>query len=257
MFQLVWNTPEKLRWTLHPHGATKHHSFSIKLSSPNILFSVFLVSKKRTYGTFPPDDAGRFSPQRCGTGPFPPPKSGRDPDWAVLRRLKGCRALPASLSYTRRPLIGWQNRHFCATGGQTNITRKVFLDNESFVYWRKCSTKVCRPSWTSYVVALCSFCTFFFLGSISRLHCRAAMRSQCLRSCTATTIRLKPRPTIRVLSAVETQAVTELGYTTPSLLHQSHTEPTRTHRWKRGIKYSWCTGLQSICYLSQLDTSSR
>ena len=54
---------------------------------------------------------------------FPLPKSGRDPDWAVLSRSTpplgywDPERVPASLSYTRRPLIGRQTRHFRATGG--------------------------------------------------------------------------------------------------------------------------------------------
>ena len=115
----------------------------------------------------------------------------------VLRLLKGCRALPASSSYAHHSLIGWQNHH------RNHSTRKVILDNG--VYWRKCC-----PSWTSYIVAFFSFfrslCVFFFsLGFMSRLHCVGLLwgHDSCVAAA-AIAIRLKPRPTIRVLSVMET-----------------------------------------------------
>ena len=46
------------------------------------------------------------------------------------------------------------------------------------------------------------------------------------------------RPTIRVLSAVETQVARELGRTAPSLLGQRPAGLKRTRRWKRGIRGS-------------------
>ena len=60
----------------------------------------------------------------------------------------------------------------CDRGIKTNkhSTREVFLNDKSFFYWRKCCVKVCRPSWTPYIVALCLMChilfmTFFFICS--------------------------------------------------------------------------------------------
>ena len=98
-------------------------------------------------GAFPPVCAGRFGMQRCGTGRVKPAKSGRDPDRAVLSRTyltvllrwvtETSERVPTSSSYTRHPLIGRQNQHFCATGIITNnhSTHEVFLANgESFVY---------------------------------------------------------------------------------------------------------------------------
>ena len=66
------------------------------------------------YGVFPPQGAGRFSPQKVRYGSrFHCQKLSRTRLAVLLRwgteTLKGCRALPASLSYTRRPLIGRQN----------------------------------------------------------------------------------------------------------------------------------------------------
>ena len=54
----------------------------------------------------------------------------------------------------------------------------------------------------------------------------------------AVTVQLKPRPTISVLAAVETQHVTELGYTAPSLLSCGVLGPKRTLRWKCTIRSS-------------------
>ena len=54
----------------------------------------------------------------------------------------------------------------------------------------------------------------------------------------ATAIRPKPCPTVRVLSAVETRAVTELGQTTPPrwpLLRLAGKKCT--HRWKRANRH--------------------
>ena len=103
-----------------------------------------------------------------------------------------------------------------------------------FLYWRKCRAKVCRLSWMSYIVALCSSCTFFsFLGFIIRVHCVGLLWGQDVYVAgAAITIRLKPCPAIRVLSAMETQAVTELGYTTPSQLGWGVLGLKRTHQWK-------------------------
>ena len=50
----------------------------------------------------------------------------------------------------------------------------------------------------------------------------------------AITILPKPRPTIRVLSAVETRAITELREAAPTLM-PDRTGPKRTRRWKRAI----------------------
>ena len=65
------------------------------------------------------------------------------------------------------------------------------------------------------------FAFFFFLGFNSRLHCVGLLGGHdAYIAAAAIAIRLKPRPTIRVPSAVETRAVTELGQTAPSLLGQ-------------------------------------
>ena len=68
---------------------------------------------------YPPEVAGRFSLQRCGTVRVSTAKSGCDPDWAVLsctrlEVLLHCgtetpERVPASSSYTHRLLIGRQN----------------------------------------------------------------------------------------------------------------------------------------------------
>ena len=72
------------------------------------------------YGAFPQQGGGRFSLQRCCTCHVSTAKSGRDRDWAVLGHshlsvllcwgTETPKRVPASLSYTRRPLIGWPNR---------------------------------------------------------------------------------------------------------------------------------------------------
>ena len=41
-----------------------------------------------SHGVFPPEGAGRFGLQRCGTGRVSTTKSGRDPYWAVLSRTR-------------------------------------------------------------------------------------------------------------------------------------------------------------------------
>ena len=70
--------------------------------------------------------------------------------WGTKRSEKG----PTGLSYTLRPLIGQQNRHFRATISNKHSTRELFLDNgESFVYLGKS-----HHSWTSFIVALCLLC---------------------------------------------------------------------------------------------------
>jgi hypothetical protein len=98
--------------------------------------------------------------------------------------------------------------------------------------------KVCRPTWTSYIVALCSLCAFFFfVGFISRLHCVGLLWDHdAYVAAEAIAIRPKPCPTTRVLSTVETWAVTELVYTTPSLLVWGVMGPKRTRRWNRGVR---------------------
>ena len=56
-----------------------------------------------------------------------------------------------------------------------------------------------------------------FVQFISMIHCVALLWCHnTYVAAAAIAIRLKPRPTIRVLSVVETRAVTELGYTAPS-----------------------------------------
>ena len=113
--------------------------------------------------------------------------------------------------------------------------RKVFLDNgESFVHWRKFCAKVCRPSWTSYIVVLCSLWALLFcLGLNSWLTCVGLLWDHnAYVAAVAIAVGLKPRPTIRVLAAVETRALTELGYTAPSLLRWGVLGPKRTRQWK-------------------------
>ena len=69
--------------------------------------------------------------------------------------------VPKRWSYAL-PFIDWSTESsLLCDGDKTNkhSTRKVFLDNgESFLNWRKCNTKVCRPFRTSSIVALCSLC---------------------------------------------------------------------------------------------------
>ena len=110
------------------------------------------------------------------------------------------------------------------SGTRLNKHSKVFLDNgESFVYWRKCHTEVCRPSWTSNIIYLCLLCCVLLFPWI---HKQAALCVGLLWghdtyvAAASIAIQLKPRPTIRVLSAVETRAIIELGQTAPSLLGQ-------------------------------------
>ena len=114
-----------------------------------------------SYGAFPPQGAGRFSPLRCGTGRISTAKKWA---WPGLSRTE-----PYS-SRSAPPLGDWESERVPGTAG------KFEIDTPS-VDWS------------------------------------------------------------RVLSAVETWAITELCYTVPSQLHQSRTEPTRTCRWKRGIRY--------------------
>ena len=101
----------------------------------------------------------RFHRQKVGV-------TRSEPYWAVLvslyssvgvlRRLKGCwkvRATHAVRWLVGRIALPWDrgiliNKH---------IIHEVFLDNgKSFVYWRKCRTKVCRPSWTSMIFVYCA-----------------------------------------------------------------------------------------------------
>ena len=126
---------------------------------------------------------------------FPPPKSRRDQDWAAL----SCTCLAVLLRWgtetpervpatagkfeLHTPSVDWStesavpcDRGIITNKHSTRWTAKALFIEENVA-------KVCRPSWTSYVVALCCLCAFFFIGFISGLHCRAAMRSRCLRSC--------------------------------------------------------------------------
>ena len=86
------------------------------------------------------------------------------------------------------------------------------------------------------LLVLCSLCSsFFILGFISRLHCVWLLWDHdAYVVAVAIAVWFKPRPTIRVL---ETRAVTELGYTAPSLLSWGVLGPKGTHQWKRAIRY--------------------
>ena len=107
---------------------------------------------------------------------------------------------------------------------------------------------VCHPSWTSYIVALCwLWAFFFFLGFISRPHCVGLLWDHdAYVAAVAIAVRLRPRPTIRVLWAVETQAVTELGYTAPSLLGWGVLGPKRIRLWKCAITIHATKSPQSL-----------
>ena len=80
--------------------------------------------------------------QRCGTVRVSTAKSGRGPNRAVMSRThltvllcwgtETSEGVPTSSSYTRRLLIGRQDRGIITN---KHSTRKVFLGNgESFVY---------------------------------------------------------------------------------------------------------------------------
>ena len=138
-----------------------------------------LFTREKTYwvpssGTFPPAGAGRFSMQRCGTVRV----STVEARWSGLSRDEtySSRSTPplgywnvwmgANKFELHMQPVDWltESPLPCDRGIISNkhSTRKVFLDNgESLVYWRNCWAKVCRPSWTSYIVALCSL--FWFL----------------------------------------------------------------------------------------------
>ena len=154
---------------------------------------------------------------------FPPP-SGRDLDWAVLRRTRLAVLLrwgtetpervPATWIYTRRPLIGRQNRHFRATGDnnqQTQYPRGV--SGRRKLCLLKKMTRKCLPPFL-VVLHCCSLFIVhsFFLGFISRLHGVGLLWGHdAYVAATAIVLQLKPCLTIRALAAVETRAVTELG----------------------------------------------
>ena len=141
---------------------------------------------------------------RCGTVHVSTTKSGWGPDLAapisqcssveVPSGLKGCQQVRAThavrwlvdriVSYVRQ----WDNNG--QKDKNRHSTREVFLGGESFLYWRKCCTKVCRPSWTSYIVALC-FSAGYTVGLLWGHGANIAA--------TAIGILLKPRPTIRIL----------------------------------------------------------
>ena len=181
---------------------------------------------------------------------FPPPKVGvirTEPYWAVhvskyssivvLRRLKGCQRVRAT--HTACWLVDRITLP-CDKGGNTKQTH---YPQGISGQWRKLSLlkKMLHKSLpSSYNVTLCSLCTFlFFLGFISRQHCVWLLWDHdAYVAAAAIAIRLKPHPTIRVLSAVETQVITEPGYTAYSLLGWGVLGPKLTHRWKRGTTVS-------------------
>ena len=131
--------------------------------------------------------------------------------------------VPKSWSYTSHPLIGRQNRLFLAIGGlkQTQSTHKLFLDScKSFIYWRKCPTKVCHPFWTSYIVTHSS--------SSFSLNLLAGYMSRCydVTMLAATAIRLKPLPHHK--STVDGGNASRVSE--PSCPAPNRTEATRTAR---------------------------
>ena len=90
----------------------------------------------------------------------------------VLRRLKGCRQVWAGRA------VRWlvdkivpsarqgDNKQTQYPRGSPGQRRKLLFMEENVC------AKVCCPSWTAYMVALCSLRAFFrFLWFISRLHC--------------------------------------------------------------------------------------
>ena len=161
-------------------------------------------------GAFPPEGAGLFSPQRCGTGRVSTAKSVRDPDWAVLsqyssfgvlRRLKGAGEFELHTPSVDR-----------STESHTYFPRDISGQRRKLCLLKKMSHKSWKSFVMSYIPALC-------VGL--------------LWDHDAIAIRLKALPMIRVLLAVETWAVRDLGRTAPSLLHQA--APNRPKWWKCAI----------------------
>ena len=119
----------------------------------------FILKCILQYFAFPPQDTGWFSPQRCSTGRVSTAKK-----MGVFLLQYSSVGVHFEL---HTPSVDWSTESAlpCDRGIITNphSTRGVFLNNgESFVYWRKCCAKVCRPPWTSYIVAFCSLRVLLF-----------------------------------------------------------------------------------------------
>ena len=141
---------------------------------------------------FPPAAAVRLSMNRHSTVHVSTAKSGRVPDLAVISRTylsvllrwgaKTSERVATSSSYTRRPLIGRQNRHCRATGGyiQTNTlpARYLWTTAKDLFIGENVGQKVSRPSWPSYIVALSLLCHILLFPWIYQQAtlCRVAMR---------------------------------------------------------------------------------
>ena len=159
----------------------------------------------------------RFGSQRCGTDLVSPAKSGRDPDWAVL---KGCRQVRATHALRWLVVRIVTSVRHGDNNKQTKYPQGFILDNghvaQPFSLGEQGGGDVLKlllddfqgSSW--FNVKRSSFPLFV----LSRLHCVALL--WCHNVYVAATA-IDIWPTIRVLSAVETRADTELGYTAPSL----------------------------------------
>ena len=98
-----------------------------------------------------------------------------------------CRLLRRQSSRTSLHCI-WTRRNTVLARYFWTMAKASFI--EEYVA-QKLAVLLGRP----YIVALCSLSAFLsFLGFISRLHCRAAMRSRCLRSCHGYRLPAKTRP---------------------------------------------------------------
>ena len=81
----------------------------------------------------------------------------REWPWSSRQPLKSCPShvphIPECIVMRGNACLIWN----MPNNKQTQYPQVISDENgESFVYWRKWRAKVCRPSWTSYVVALCS-----------------------------------------------------------------------------------------------------
>ena len=136
-------------------------------------------SEMSTNGVFPPQGAGRFGPQRCGTGRVSAAKKWAWPRLSRTEPYSSHSDRDERLSDTRRPVIGRQNRRFHATypQGISGQRRKLCLVKK-MLYKSLPSFLDVLHCWSLFIVRVLLFPWIYQWATL----CRAVMRSRCLRS---------------------------------------------------------------------------
>ena len=153
--------------------------------------------------------------------------SGRDPDWAVLvsqySSVGVLRAWKGPGKFELHTLsIDW------STESSLPCDRGIITNKHSTPWGISGQLrKLCLWKKQKFAVLLGRPTLLLFVRCA-----RSSFSLDLLAGYTASTVWLTPRPTIRVLVALETGAVTEPGFTAPSLLGWSVLGPKCTRQWK-------------------------